>query len=85
MVYFNTLQGAAPTMYKIESPYLIGAETKYMPFCRRHYQCIVVNENVLILIEMSMKFISEDSINNIPALVQLMVWRRQAIIWTKDG
>ena len=33
----------------------------------------------------SMKSVFEGPVNNIPALVQIMAWRRQAIIWTNDG
>ena len=35
-------------------------------------------------IEISLKFVPNDPINNIPALVQMMAWQ-QAIIWTNDG
>ena len=35
----------------------------------------LLNETVLILIKISMKFIPEGPINNIPALVQVMAWR----------
>ena len=34
------------------------------------------NGNVWISIEISLKFISKGQINNIPALVQIMAWRR---------
>ena len=37
---------------------------------------IFVNENVTILIKFSLKFVSNGPINNIPALVQIMAWRR---------
>ena len=37
---------------------------------------IFVNENVRILIEISLKFIPKGPITNIPALVQVMAWRR---------
>ena len=48
---------------------------------RRHFpdyisKCIFLNENVWILIEISLKYVPEDSINNIAALVQIMAWRR---------
>ena len=36
------------------------------------------NENVWILIKISLKFVAKGSINNIPALVQIMAWRGQA-------
>ena len=38
--------------------------------------CIFLNENVWIPIKISLKFVPKDPINNIPALVQIMVWRR---------
>ena len=33
------------------------------------------NENVVILAKTSLRFVSKDPINNIPALVQIMAWR----------
>ena len=51
---------------------------------RRHFaddifKCISLNENISILIKVSLnmlKFIPKGPINNIPALVQIMAWRR---------
>ena len=48
---------------------------------RRHFaddifKCIFLNENVWISIEVPLKFVSKGPINNIPALVQIMAWRR---------
>ena len=48
---------------------------------RRHFaddifKCIFVNENVWISINISLKFVPRGPINNIPALVQIMAWRR---------
>ena len=40
------------------------------------FKCIFVNENAWILIKMSLKFVPKGPINNIPALVQIMAWRR---------
>ena len=40
------------------------------------FKCIFLNENAWILIKISLKFVPEGSINNIPALVQIMAWRR---------
>ena len=37
---------------------------------------IFVNENVRISIRFSLKFVPKGPINNIPALVQIMAWRR---------
>ena len=39
-------------------------------------RCIFVNEKFYILIEISLKFVPKGPINNIPALVQIMAWRR---------
>ena len=38
--------------------------------------CIFLNENVWILLKISLKFVPKGPINNIPALLQIMAWRR---------
>ena len=40
------------------------------------FKCIFLNENVYISIKISLKFVPMGPINNIPALVQIMAWRR---------
>ena len=40
------------------------------------FERIFLNENVIILIKISLKFVPYGPINNIPALVQIMAWRR---------
>ena len=40
------------------------------------FKSIFLNENVRILIKILLKFVAKGSINNIPALVQVMAWRR---------
>ena len=40
------------------------------------FKCIFFNENVLILIEISLNCIPKGRINNIPSLVQIMAWRQ---------
>ena len=40
------------------------------------FKCIFFNENISIWIKISMKFVPKGPINNIPALVQIMAWRR---------
>ena len=40
------------------------------------FKGIFVNENIRILIEIPLKFVLNGPINNIPALVQIMAWRR---------
>ena len=41
------------------------------------FQCIFLFENVWIWIKISLKFVPKIRINNIPALVQIMAWRRR--------
>ena len=48
---------------------------------RRHYaddifKCIFLNEDELTSLRISLKFVPNVRINNIPSLVQIMVWRR---------
>ena len=43
------------------------------------FKCIFLNENAWILIKISLKFVPKGSINNIPALVQIMAWRRPGV------
>ena len=40
------------------------------------FKCIFLNENVRILIKISLKVVPKGPINNIPSLVQIMAWRR---------
>ena len=46
------------------------------PFADDIFKCIFLNENVWISIKISLKFVPKGPINNIPALVQIMAWRR---------
>ena len=40
------------------------------------FKCLFLNEKSSISINISLKFVPEGRINNIPALVQIMAWRR---------
>ena len=40
------------------------------------FKCIFLNENASIALKISLNFVPKVRINNIPALVQIMVWRR---------
>ena len=40
------------------------------------FKYIFLNENVIISVKISLKFVPKGPINNIPALVQMMAWRR---------
>ena len=46
------------------------------PFPDDIFKCIFVNENVWISITISLKFVLNGPINNIPAMVQIMAWHR---------
>ena len=45
-------------------------------FANDVFKCIFLNENVLISLRISLKFVPKGLINNIPPLVQIMAWRR---------
>ena len=45
-------------------------------FADDSFKCILLNENAWITIKHSLKFVPKGLINNIPALVQIMAWRR---------
>ena len=45
-------------------------------FADATYKCIFLNENVWIPIKISLKFVPKGPINNNPALVKIMAWRR---------
>ena len=51
----------------------IEADTKWAPFPDKG---ICLNENVWILIKISLKFVPKDPIDNIPTLVQIMASRQ---------
>ena len=39
-------------------------------------KCLFLNENILMVIKISLKFVPKVPINGIPALVQIMAWHR---------
>ena len=45
-------------------------------FADDSFKCIFLNENIWIAIKISLKFVPRGPMNNIPALVQIMAWRR---------
>ena len=45
-------------------------------FADHVFKCNFLNENVWIPIKFSLKFVPKGPINNIPAVVQVMAWRR---------
>ena len=53
----------------------VEAKAKWPPFFRIQFPTHFVNENVWILIKISLKFVPKGQINNIVALVQIMALR----------
>ena len=45
-------------------------------FAHDTFKRIFLNENVIVAIKISLKFVAKGPINNIPAFVQIMAWRR---------
>ena len=53
-------------------------------FSDDNFKCTFLNDNICISTEISLKSDTTGPINNIPALFQIMAWRRPAFIWTND-
>ena len=53
-----------------------GRDENGRHFADAIFKCIFLNENIWIPIKISLKFVPKGLINNIPALVQIMAWRR---------
>ena len=54
----------------------IEAETKWPPSSIRHFQMHFLEWNAWISLTISLKFVPKVPMNNIPALVLIMAWRR---------
>ena len=52
----------------------LGLRQNGRHFADNIFKCIFLNENVWISIKISLEFVPKGPINNIPALVQMMVW-----------
>ena len=60
----------------ISRPWHIEAKAKRLTFCRWHFQMHFFDENIWIFINISLTLDHKGQINNIPALVSIMAWRR---------
>ena len=60
----------------VSSTTYIWAIRDIFPVSDDIFKCIFLNENVRIPIKIPLKFVPKGPINNIPALVQIMAWRR---------
>ena len=55
-------------------------QIKWPPICRRSFQMCFLERTFVTSIQISLKFVPKDSINNSPTLVQIMAWRREWVI-----
>ena len=62
--------------YKAISTRIRGPKQNRRYFADDVSKCNFLNENVWIPIKNSLTFVPKGPINNIPALVQIMAWRR---------
>ena len=60
----------------VDTVNILRPRQKGCRFADDTFKRIFLNENVLILIKISLKFIPNGPVNNIPALIQIMAWRR---------
>ena len=67
-----------PRTYKMQLVWLntMGPGQNGRHFSDDIFKCLFLNENIRISIEISLKFVPRGPINNIPALSQIMAWRR---------
>ena len=84
-VFKSRLYVSLPVNFVVHWPFtnidIIQVNTLMPRQNRRHFaddifQCISMNQKFCILIQNSLKFVPKVRINNIPALVQKMAWRR---------
>ena len=54
----------------------LGPKQNGRPFPDDIFKCIYLNENVCIVVNISLKFVPRDPINDFPALFQIRPWRR---------
>ena len=71
--HFNSLRGTKSGVWSFNT-LRPGQNGRHFP--DDIFKITFMNENVWISIKISMKFVPSDPINNIPALVHIMAWRR---------
>ena len=73
ITYITSLQGIPWTCHTFNT---LRPRQNGRHFADDTFKRIFLNENVEILIKISLKFVHKGPINNTPALVQIMAWRR---------
>ena len=77
--YMNQCWPSSPTFICFMKPQWVNTlrpRQNGRHFADDIFKCIFLNENVWISIRISLKFVPRGPIDNIPALVQIMAWRR---------
>ena len=75
----NCVRGSPLIQLTYEVTCLIDSLRPRLNICHftdDRFKCIFLNENVLISIKISLKFIPMSPINNIPTLVHIMAWHQ---------
>ena len=70
-------------MMSLQGTHLVAINTLRPRQNCRHFtdvifKCIILNENILILLKISLNFVPKVRINNIPSLVQMMAWSQSS-------
>ena len=73
---FPKPQNGVQTWRKFGALKTLGPGQNGRYFADDVFKCIFLNENVWILVRISLKFVPNGPINSIPSLVQIMAWRR---------
>ena len=75
---FERFQFLSPSLSKSHplTHYRVGLRHKGRHFPDDIFKCIFLNENLWILLKISLKFVPKVRTNNILALVHIMAWRR---------
>ena len=82
-VYFGHLNiwtsyeaGASLSRIKTAPSHMLRPRQNGLRFADDTFKRIFLNENVRVSVKISLKFVPKGPINNIPAWVQIMAWRR---------
>ena len=78
LIYGFKRNNSRPSPFKHRSFNTLRPRQNCHHFADGIAKCIFLNENVWISLTISLKFAPNVRINNIPALVQIMAWRRSS-------
>ena len=86
--FLHMLKWLSPEMYYFMSWLDTDINTLSSRQKGRHFtddilKCIFLNENIWNPINISLKFVPKGPINNAPALIQIMAWRRPGLVYRR--